>query len=377
MRARRVRRRGCSSSASSGPGAWRTSSSPRSGTRRTGYPLHERIRRDDRAHAGAARDLARFARALPPSARGGRALPQPCTRRDLPAHRGGEPRGHARAGARARAVRLVRGLRRRGDRPLLGRGGRPPHRRRHGRLGGNARAARRRSTTAGSPCARPAPGARAPSALQQLALLQGFDVGELSEAELVHVVTECAKLAFADRDALYGDADVRLDILLSDEYNDERRALVGEDRIGRVPARLRPSAGAARGGGDRRLGRAGPGHCPPRRRRPSRERRLGDPERGMAVELARDPRPSAGRSGRGRRCSGSRRGCRPRCAPVRARGRRSPRASPSGTESRTSRGERPAATSRSSGRCMRSSGTSTAVSTSRRRSTRPSSTPTT
>jgi gamma-glutamyltranspeptidase/glutathione hydrolase len=64
--------------------------------------------------------------------------------------------------------------------------------------------------------------------LQQLALLRGFDLAELSEAELVHVVTECAKLAFADRDALYGDADVRLEILLSDEYSDERRSLVGE-----------------------------------------------------------------------------------------------------------------------------------------------------
>ena len=69
--------------------------------------------------------------------------------------------------------------------------------------------------------------------LQQLALLQGFDLAELSDAELVHVVTECAKLAFADRDALYGDsADVQLDVLLSAEYNDERRALVGEDASG-------------------------------------------------------------------------------------------------------------------------------------------------
>ncbi|HEY4620995.1 MAG TPA: gamma-glutamyltransferase, partial [Gaiellaceae bacterium] len=65
--------------------------------------------------------------------------------------------------------------------------------------------------------------------LQQLALLQGFDLAGLSQAELVHVVTECAKLAFADRDALYGDSEVRLDILLSDEYSDERRELVGEE----------------------------------------------------------------------------------------------------------------------------------------------------
>jgi gamma-glutamyltranspeptidase/glutathione hydrolase len=69
-----------------------------------------------------------------------------------------------------------------------------------------------------------------PVGLQQLALLRGFDLAELSEAEFVHVVTECAKLAFADRDALYGDrAHVRLDILLSEEYASERRALIGED----------------------------------------------------------------------------------------------------------------------------------------------------
>jgi gamma-glutamyltranspeptidase/glutathione hydrolase len=81
-----------------------------------------------------------------------------------------------------------------------------------------------------------------PVALQQLALLEGFDVGGLSGAEFVHVVTECAKLAFADRDALYGDADVPLETLLSREYNDTRRALIGaeassahEPGMGRLP----------------------------------------------------------------------------------------------------------------------------------------------
>ena len=68
-----------------------------------------------------------------------------------------------------------------------------------------------------------------PVALQQLALLEGFDLAALSEAELVHVATECAKLAFADRDALYGDTDVPLDTLLSRDYNDARRALVADD----------------------------------------------------------------------------------------------------------------------------------------------------
>src|SRR5215210_272169 len=86
------------------------------------------------------------------------------------------------------------------------------------------------------------PWAAGPVALQQLALLEGFEVAELSEEEFVHVVTECAKLAFADRDALYGDADVPLETLLSREYNDRRRALVTDEAsaeyepgLGRLP----------------------------------------------------------------------------------------------------------------------------------------------
>lgn len=73
------------------------------------------------------------------------------------------------------------------------------------------------------------PWAAGPVGLQQLALLDGFELAELSPAEFVHVVTECAKLAFADRDALYGDAEVPLEMLLSPEYNAERRALVTEE----------------------------------------------------------------------------------------------------------------------------------------------------
>jgi gamma-glutamyltranspeptidase / glutathione hydrolase len=79
-----------------------------------------------------------------------------------------------------------------------------------------------------------------PAGLQQLRLLEGFDVASMSEAELVHVMTECAKLAFADRDAFYGDTDVPLDSLLSREYADERRTLIGDDASGE----LRPGDGA-------------------------------------------------------------------------------------------------------------------------------------
>jgi gamma-glutamyltranspeptidase/glutathione hydrolase len=73
------------------------------------------------------------------------------------------------------------------------------------------------------------PWGQGPVFLQQLGLLEGFDLAEASPTELVHVVVECAKLAFADREAWYGDpdfVDVPLYLLLSKEYARDRRALV-------------------------------------------------------------------------------------------------------------------------------------------------------
>src|SRR5580658_1583136 len=78
---------------------------------------------------------------------------------------------------------------------------------------------------------------------QQLRLLDGFDLAAMGtgSAELVHTITECAKLAFADREAWYGDpdqADVPLAALLSRPYADERRILV----TGEASGDLRPGA---------------------------------------------------------------------------------------------------------------------------------------
>jgi gamma-glutamyltranspeptidase/glutathione hydrolase len=80
--------------------------------------------------------------------------------------------------------------------------------------------------------AKAGPWSQAPVFLQQLRLLDGFDLEALGlgSAEYVHTVVECAKLAFADREAWYGDpdfVDVPLDALLSLEYANERRRLVG------------------------------------------------------------------------------------------------------------------------------------------------------
>jgi gamma-glutamyltranspeptidase/glutathione hydrolase len=89
------------------------------------------------------------------------------------------------------------------------------------------------------------PWSQGPVMAQQLALLKGFDLAAMDPVgpDFVHTVIECAKLAFADREKFYGDpdfADVPMDVLLSDAYNDQRRTLVGEDasldlRPGDVP----------------------------------------------------------------------------------------------------------------------------------------------
>ena len=78
---------------------------------------------------------------------------------------------------------------------------------------------------------KPGPWAQGPVMLQQLALLKGFDFTDADprSADFVHLLVECSKLAYADREKFYGDpdfAEVPMATLLSDAYNDERRKLV-------------------------------------------------------------------------------------------------------------------------------------------------------
>jgi gamma-glutamyltranspeptidase / glutathione hydrolase len=81
---------------------------------------------------------------------------------------------------------------------------------------------------------KPGPWSQGPVFLQQLQLLEGFELGTMGQAsaETVHLVTECAKLAFADREAWYGDplfVDVPLPTLLSKAYAEARRAFVTDE----------------------------------------------------------------------------------------------------------------------------------------------------
>ena len=78
---------------------------------------------------------------------------------------------------------------------------------------------------------KPGPWSQGPVMLQQLALLKGFvlDGLDVTEPEFIHLVVECSKLAFADREKFYGDPNfvtVPMETLLSDAYNEERRKLV-------------------------------------------------------------------------------------------------------------------------------------------------------
>ncbi|HXW46355.1 MAG TPA: gamma-glutamyltransferase family protein [Streptosporangiaceae bacterium] len=77
------------------------------------------------------------------------------------------------------------------------------------------------------------PWGQGPVLLQQLALLDGLGIEDMPPggAEFIHTVVEASKLAFADREAWYGDprqTPVPVPELLSAAYADSRRALIGE-----------------------------------------------------------------------------------------------------------------------------------------------------
>lgn len=75
------------------------------------------------------------------------------------------------------------------------------------------------------------PWGQGPVLLQTLSILKTFDLDamDLETSEGVHLILEALKLAFADREAYYGDpdfVDVPLETLLSDAYGRERAGLI-------------------------------------------------------------------------------------------------------------------------------------------------------
>src|SRR5207248_5343705 len=76
------------------------------------------------------------------------------------------------------------------------------------------------------------PWSQGPMLLQTLRLLEPLDIAAMDPLgpDFLHTVVEALKLGFADRDTMYGDPDavhVPLATLLSNEYADQRRRLIG------------------------------------------------------------------------------------------------------------------------------------------------------
>lgn len=113
------------------------------------------------------------------------------------------------------------------------------------------------------------PWGQGPVFLQTLKILEGFDLASMGPAspEFIHHVAEAMKLAFADREAYYGDPDfvkVPLATLLSEDYARGRRELIGEqashelrpgmiagfeEQVGRMLATLRIAGQSGVAGG--------------------------------------------------------------------------------------------------------------------------------
>jgi gamma-glutamyltranspeptidase / glutathione hydrolase len=78
------------------------------------------------------------------------------------------------------------------------------------------------------------------AALQMLNILEAWNLAELGfgSPEYLHLFVEAKKLAFEDRARFYADPDfakIRVDVLISKEYADERRPLIGKEAAKSFP----------------------------------------------------------------------------------------------------------------------------------------------
>ena len=157
------------------------------------------------------------------------------------------------------------------------------------------------------------PWAQSPVVLQKLALLKGFnlDGADPTSPDFIHTLVEASKLAFADREAFYGDpkfVDVPMQTLLSDAYNADRRKLIDpakasfDQRPGKVEGyggvvRLRKADGCAcRRGGERRRRAHRRPHGPDERRHGAFRHRRQGRQHGLGHALGRLAARLAGRA---------------------------------------------------------------------------------
>jgi gamma-glutamyltranspeptidase/glutathione hydrolase len=108
---------------------------------------------------------------------------------------------------------------------------------------------------------KPGPWTQGPVLLQMLAILKGFDLDKLAptDPDFVHVWIEAAKLAYADREAFYGDPNftqVPMQTLLSEAYNSDRRRQIGPfASMEQLPGKIEGYSGRVivKGTADRRV----------------------------------------------------------------------------------------------------------------------------
>ncbi len=187
------------------------------------------------------------------------------------------------------------------------------------------------------------PWGQGPVLLQQLAVLDGIDLPSLGHlsADWIHTIVEGGKLAFADRDAWYGDpafVDVPLADLLDPTYATARRELIGPE----ADLTLRPGSPGGRPphlpagwNSDRDANTAGPAaENPAWRTAAARAIRAMSMSSiasatwsrrcraGAGSNRRRSSRNSGSRSGPGPRCSGSTRRTPTHWRPASDRGRR-------------------------------------------------------
>jgi gamma-glutamyltranspeptidase/glutathione hydrolase len=203
-----------------------------------------------------------------------------------------------------------------------------------------------------------------PVTLQQLALLKGYALDDLDPVgpDFIHLQVECAKLAFADREAFYGDPDfveVPIETLLSERYNAERRKLITD----KASLELRPGAVEGFGGAvkmRREQGPRGGGGRPGAGARTTATPSISTSSIKPAIWCRRRRRAAGcnrlrsfpnwvSASARGRRCSGSTRNIRRRWCRANGRAPRCRRLWPCATASPIWSGVRRAAISRTNG----------------------------
>ena len=289
--------------------------------RLSGRPGHHR---DDRARRVSPARVARLGGAVPTRAEPGELFRNPAARCDLSSHLQSRAAAHARRRSSAPAGSSTRASSPK-DRRFLRRERRAPRRRRPGRVAARPSRSPPRFDYRGLTVCKTAPWGQGPVFLQQLALLEGFDLAESGPGRATSTPSSSARSWRSPTGSvLRRPADVPLggcsrpSTTPSAGSSSRGDASAAPARRGRLPRLVEAEA--------TRLRRADSEATPSTWTSPTASATSSRPRRAAAGSRARRPsRRSAGRSARVPRCSGWRKGCRPRSRRGSVPGRRCPR----------------------------------------------------